>query len=384
MKISAIQTNYLNRMSFKNNETKPETSNPSEKQNEGMSKDTKIALGVGSGVIALAALAYAGYHGHLGSGIQKLLGGAKDAAKNLSKDSDINIKKPKTSEVSIPGKGSETPEIKPEINTDAPEIKPAGEITQKSTGEISEIKTPTKTDPETTEVSAPNKGSETPDIKPEVNTETQVTAEPHKFLSAEEAKNLSYSEQTTRVMADIEAIEKESPSLEDAFTNIDKYMNELGEASVISDKNIDLIEAVAEKMISKYSEVISKQKSGIAMPYIKSTLAQIKLAKQQYPSAEKLALEIINDKGASMKQVKIDAFGTLFEASEALGKKASAEEIFDKEVQQVLNELNLLRAQNKKVEEVPVWGYLQNIYEKLAQVYGENNPTIKAAAQAIN
>lgn len=185
-------------------------------------------------------------------------------------------------------------------------------------------------------------------------------------------------------MADIEAIEKESPSLEDAFTNIDKYMNELGEASVISDKNIDLIEAVAEKMISKYSEVISKQKSGIAMPYIKSTLAQIKLAKQQYPSAEKLALEIINDKGASMKQVKIDAFGTLFEASEALGKKASAEEIFDKEVQQVLNELNLLRAQNKKVEEVPVWGYLQNIYEKLAQVYGENNPTIKAVAQAIN
>ena len=85
-----------------------------------------------------------------------------------------------------------------------------------------------------------------------------------------------------------------------------------------------------------------------------------------------------------MKQVKIDAFGTLFEASEALGKKASAEEIFDKEVQQVLNELNLLRAQNKKVEEVPVWGYLQNIYEKLAQVYGENNPTIKAVAQAIN
>lgn len=361
MKISAIQTNYLNRMSFKNNETKPEISNPSEKQNEGMSKDTKIALGVGSGVVALAALAYAGYHGHLGSGIQKLLGGAKDAAKNLSKDSDINIKKPKTSEVSVPSKGSETPEIKPEINTDAPEIKPAGEITQKSTGEISEIKTPTKTDPE-----------------------TQVTSEPHKFLSAEEAKNLSYSEQTTRVMADIEAIEKESPSLEDAFTNIDKYMNELGEASVISNKNIDLIEAVAEKMISKYSEVISKQKSDIDIAYMKSTLAQIKLVKRKYPSAEKLALEIINDKGASMKQVKIDAFGTLFEASEALGKKASAEEIFDKEVQQVLNELNLLRAQNKKVEEVPVWGYLQNIYEKLAQVYGENNPTIKAVAQAIN
>ena len=41
MKISAIQTNYLNRMSFKNNETKPETSNPSEKQNEGMRKTQK-------------------------------------------------------------------------------------------------------------------------------------------------------------------------------------------------------------------------------------------------------------------------------------------------------------------------------------------------------
>lgn len=381
MKISAIQPNYFNKVSFKQEENKSQPEN-NVSENEGMSKNQKITAGVVTAAVALAGLGYLGYKGHLGKAIQKLLGGAEDAAKNLSKDSDINIKKPETPEVSVPNKGSETPDIKPEVNTEAPEIKHAGETTRKSTDEISEIKTPTKTEPETPEVSAPNKGSETPDIKPEVNTETQVTTEPHKFLSAEEAKNLSYSEQTTRVMADIEAIEKESPSLDDAFAKIDKYIDGIAKTDSISDKNIDCLEAVSEKLISKYSEAISKQKGNSFIAEIKSTLAQINLVKRKYSSAEKLALDLINDKDASINSNKIDAFEILLEASEALGKKAKAEEIFDNEVQQALNELNLLRAQNKSDDKV--WRYLYDIKEKLTNVYGENNPTIKAIAQAIN
>lgn len=328
MKISAIQPNNFNKVSFKQEENKSQPEN-NVSENQGMSKNQKITAGVVTAAVALAGLGYLGYKGHLGKAIQKLLGGAEDAAKNLSKDSDINIKKPETPEVSVP-----------------------------------------------------NKGSETPDIKPEVNTETQVTTEPHKFLSAEEAKNLSYSEQTTRVMADIEAIEKESTSLDDAFDKIDKYIDGIAKTDSISDKNIDCLEAVGEKLISKYSEAISKQNGNSFIAEIKSTLAQINLVKQKYSSAEKLALDLINDKDASINSNKIDAFEILLEASEALGKKAKAEEIFDNEVQQALNELNLLRAQNKSDDKV--WRYLYDIKEKLTNVYGENNPTIKAIAQAIN
>ncbi|PWL73809.1 hypothetical protein DBY21_10105 [Candidatus Gastranaerophilales bacterium] len=296
MKISAIQPNNFNKVSFKQEENKSQPEN-NVSENEGMSKNQKITAGVVTAAVALAGLGYLGYKGHLGKAIQKLLGGAEDAAKNLSKDSDI-------------------------------------------------------------------------------------TTEPHKFLSAEEAKNLSYSEQTTRVMADIEAIEKESTSLDDAFDKIDKYIDGIAKTDSIPDKNIDLMEAVGEKLISKYSEAISKQNGNSFIAEIKSTLAQINLVKQKYSSAEKLALDLINDKDASINSNKIDAFEILLEASEALGKKAKAEEIFDNEVQQALNELNLLRAQNKSDDKV--WRYLYDIKEKLTNVYGENNPTIKAIAQAIN
>ena len=209
MKISAIQPNNFNKVSFKQEENKSQPEN-NVSENEGMSKNQKITAGVVTAAVALAGLGYLGYKGHLGKAIQKLLGGAEDAAKNLSKDSDI-------------------------------------------------------------------------------------TTEPHKFLSAEEAKNLSYSEQTTRVMADIEAIEKESTSLDDAFDKIDKYIDGIAKTDSIPDKNIDLMEAVGEKLISKYSEAISKQNGNSFIAEIKSTLAQINLVKQKYSSEEKILLSELRE-----------------------------------------------------------------------------------------
>lgn len=306
-----------------------------------MSKNQKITAGVVTAAVALAGLGYLGYKGHLGKGIQKFLGGAEDAAKNLAKESDVNLKKAETPEVPSLNKGSETPEIKPEIKTEVPEVKPAAEPLQKPVSENTEINPSAKAEPE-----------------------TAIKTEPHKFLSADEVKNLSYSEQTTRILSDFEEIEKTSSSTEEAYANIHKYMTRFDVDDNIFENNITLQDAVMEKILSTYSEVISKEDLISA----KSALAQIKWVKQDYSSAEKLALEIINDNSAA-KLEKINAFETLFESAKAQGNKAKAEEIFDQEIRKILN-------QKKLSDDNTI--YLNQILENLSEVFGKDNSTIQA------
>ncbi len=306
-----------------------------------MSKNQKITAGVVTAAVALAGLGYLGYKGHLGKGIQKFLGGAEDAAKNLAKESDVNLKKAETPEVPSLNKGSETPEIKPEIKTEVPEVKPAAEPLQKPVSENTEINPSAKAEPE-----------------------TAIKTEPHKFLSADEVKNLSYSEQTTRILSDFEEIEKTSSSTEEAYANIHKYMTRFDVDDNIFENNITLQDAVMEKILSTYCEVISKEDLISA----KSALAQIKWVKQDYSSAEKLALEIINDNSAA-KLEKINAFETLFESAKAQGNKAKAEEIFDQEIRKILN-------QKKLSDDNTI--YLNQILENLSEVFGKDNSTIQA------
>ncbi len=306
-----------------------------------MSKTQKITAGVVTAAVALAGLGYLGYKGHLGKGIQKFLGGAEDAAKNLAKESDVNLKKAETPEVPSLNKGSETPEIKPEIKTEVPEVKPAAEPLQKPVSENTEINPSAKAEPE-----------------------TAIKTEPHKFLSADEVKNLSYSEQTTRILSDFEEIEKTSSSTEEAYANIHKYMTRFDVDDNIFENNITLQDAVMEKILSTYCEVISKEDLISA----KSALAQIKWVKQDYSSAEKLALEIINDNSAA-KLEKINAFETLFESAKAQGNKAKAEEIFDQEIRKILN-------QKKLSDDNTI--YLNQILENLSEVFGKDNSTIQA------
>lgn len=343
MKLSAIQPNYFNKISFKQEENKsqPET-NVSE--NQGMSKNQKITAGVVTAAVALAGLGYLGYKGHLGKGIQKFLGGAEDAAKNLAKESDVNLKKAETPEVPALNKGSETPEIKPEIKTEVPEVKPDAEPLQKPVSENTEINPLTKAE-----------------------TETAIKTEPHKFLSADEVKNLSYSEQTTRILSDFDEIEKTSSSTEEAYANIHNYMTRFDVDDNIFENNITLQDAVMEKMLSTYSEVMAKEYGSLISA--KSALAQIKWVKQDYSSAEKLALEIINDNSAEARLEKINAFETLFESAKAQGNKAKAEEIFDQEIRKILN-------QKKLSDDNTI--YLNQILENLSDVFGKDNSTIQA------
>ncbi len=83
MRISAIQPNYINRTSFKQNSTNPSASSPEETRKEVMSENAKITVASCAGALAIIGLVYAGYKGKLGAKIQKLLGGASDASQSV-------------------------------------------------------------------------------------------------------------------------------------------------------------------------------------------------------------------------------------------------------------------------------------------------------------
>ncbi len=83
MRISAIQPNYINRTSFKQNSTNPSASSPEETRKEVMSENAKITIASCAGALAIIGLVYAGYKGKLGAKIQKLLGGASDASQSV-------------------------------------------------------------------------------------------------------------------------------------------------------------------------------------------------------------------------------------------------------------------------------------------------------------
>lgn len=83
MRISAIQPNYINRTSFKQNSTNPSVSTPEETRKEVMSENAKITVASCAGALAIIGLVYAGYKGKLGAKIQKLLGGASDASQSV-------------------------------------------------------------------------------------------------------------------------------------------------------------------------------------------------------------------------------------------------------------------------------------------------------------
>lgn len=194
MRISAIQPNYINRTSFKQNSTNPSASSPEETRKEVMSENAKITIASCAGALAIIGLVYAGYKGKLGAKIQKLLGGASDASQSVKPKGkgtpDVSGNSEPKASGNIPGDdipktrdfgGDAADEIKqdsPKRNSSdiADEIKPENPD-QIGSGVADEIKleSPAKTDGEVVDEIIPESPAKTDsEVVDEIKSDNQV------------------------------------------------------------------------------------------------------------------------------------------------------------------------------------------------------------------
>lgn len=194
MRISAIQPNYINRTSFKQNSTNPSASSPEETRKEVMSENAKITIASCAGALAIIGLVYAGYKGKLGAKIQKLLGGASDASQSVKPKGkgtpDVSGNSEPKASGNIPGDdipktrdfgGDAADEIKqdsPKRNSSdiADEIKPENPD-QTGSGVADEIKleSPAKTDGEVVDEIIPESPAKTDsEVVDEIKSDNQV------------------------------------------------------------------------------------------------------------------------------------------------------------------------------------------------------------------
>jgi len=365
MKISAIQTNYFNKTAFRSSEKENENQNKNEDGKSfsvsNLDKNTKIAAGVVTAAVALAGLGYLGYHGKLGSKIQKLLGGAAKNADNI--------------------KGKDTPDVHPtDLKGEELKIKSQDDIKPKTSDEINEepkIKPQDKEiNPDEMEIKIDREQKHKKIIENNEDvTDAEIVAEPHKFATMEELEKLSDPEVSEKVFADIKVLEKESSSDDEAFEKIGQYFDKFEDSFVES--RIDLLDSLIEFQITRYSKQIIEKGGKKAISDVKSALANIKLAKRDFNSAEKLSLEVLNDTNAEMSS-KIDAFGTLRMTAQGQNsdKIRQSEEIFDRIIQKEISDLSALR--NKPEEYDFKRKNLQKTFNELYDIYGKDNSTIKA------
>lgn len=321
MKISAIQPNFANRIMFKSEEQKPQAENKPE-ENQGMSKNTKIAAGVVTAAVALAGLGYLGYKGKLGTKIQKLLGGAEDATKNLGKNPDVTPKN--SDEVKIPG------------------------------GETSSPKTPeVKSEPAET-------------VKPSANPAAAEVDETYKFLTKEEFQKMERPKAYEQIGLDIEQIEQNTASQEEAFNKINEYMLRYKDMEFdYSDKGtLDFLDKHFSKMLTDYNDIYDlplKNKHQLLM-------AVLKVEKLDFNSAEKYLMEIINSDLADKTKLKA------FELLHALKGQSNPEEvaaIFDKTV-----EKDISRFQEQQKNFNPL---VKNFVDKNGDINAEEDEVLKTA-----
>lgn len=194
MRISAIQPNYINRTSFKQNSTNPSASSPEETRKEVMSENAKITIASCAGALAIIGLVYAGYKGKLGAKIQKLLGGASDASQSVKPKGkgtpDVSGNSEPKASGNISGDdipktrdfgGDAADEIKPDSpkknSSDiADEIKPEN-LDQTGSGVADEIKleSPAKTDGEVVDEIIPESPAKTDsEVVDEIKSDNQV------------------------------------------------------------------------------------------------------------------------------------------------------------------------------------------------------------------
>ena len=316
MKISAIQPNYVNRFSFRNNGqqtvTTPQT--PVENKSEGLSKNTQTAIGVGTGIVVLAGLVYAGYTGKLGAKIQKFLGGVKKeaskAAENLgaeAKPKDSSVKTPKVETA------NKTTEVEPvKIETD--EAKPKKDILNGIDVEDAEV----------------------------------VEEIPYK-LTAAELQNLPHEQSFAKFKDDINTIvgnnddfKKFNESLENYLANLDIDLDNLE----LTKENVELFDFLAGKSIEKFSKELDN--SG-ELNNLKLDRSAAKLALGDTESARSLVMDVINS--GKMDDTRVEAFMKLRDICEASGNIDESSKILDEAMNGDAQKINELKEKVNKIYE---------------------------------
>ena len=316
MKISAIQPNYINRFSFRNNGqqtvTTPQT--PVEKKSEGLSKNTQTAIGVGTGIVVLAGLVYAGYTGKLGAKIQKFLGGVKKEASKAAENLGAEANPKKTS-------------------AKAPEAGPA-----KGTTEVEPVKIET-------DEAKPKK-----DILNGIDVEDAEVVEeiPYK-LTAAELQNLPHEQSFAKFKDDINTIvgnnddfKKFNESLENYLANLDIDLDNLE----LTKENAELFDFCVGKSIEKFSKEIDNFGD---LNNLKLGRSAAKLALGDTESARSLVMDVINS--GKMDDTRVEAFMKLRDICEASGNIDESSKILDEAMNGDAQKINELKEKVNKIYE---------------------------------
>ncbi len=309
MRISAIQPNYINRISFSQNGTNTTDKPTDETRKNVMSKNTQIAVTAGVGALALIGLVYAGYRGKLGAKIQKLLGGASDATKSVERN---------TPEVN----GSVT---KPSVKPDNADINP------NSTTELAD-------DIKIIGGEEPKKvfdGSDAEDV--------EFVEDIHKFLTPEEFKSLPREELLKRVGADLDEISKSSNSFDEYDDAAENYFEKYGIVDTKDEEYVkehaDILNVFIDVAESKFTDELAAK--GV-LNELKLSKASIKLILGEHDDAEKMVMDVINKVG--LDSDKLESYAALKKIADKSETPEKYFQIINKELEkdsETANELQI-------------------------------------------
>lgn len=316
MRISAIQPNYINRISFKQNEINTTDKPADETRKNVMSKNTQIAVTAGLGALAVIGLVYAGYKGKLGAKIQKFLGGANDAAKNVERNmSDVN------------GSGSKSVD-KPD-NVD---IKPT------STTDLED-------DIRIIGGEEPKKVFDTSDAE-----DVEIIEDIHKFLTPEEFKTLPREEVAKRVSADLEEISKTSNDFDEYDDAVENYFKKCGILDIKDDEFVkehaDILNVFFDVAESKFTDELSAK--GVLNEF-KLGKAGVKFILGEYDDAEKIVMNVLNN--VELEPDKMSSYVVLNNMADESENPEKYFQIINKELEKDFETTNKLQiAVRKHVE----------------------------------
>ena len=253
-------------------------------------------------------MVYAGYKGKLGAKIQKLLGGANDAAKNVERNmSDVN------------GSGSKSVD-KPDKTDLEDDIRIIG-------GE------------------EPKKVFDTSDAE-----DVEIIEDIHKFLTPEEFKTLPREEVAKRVSADLEEISKTSNDFDEYDDAVENYFKKYGILDIADDEFVkehaDILNVFFDVAESKFTDELSAK--GVLNEF-KLGKAGVKFILGEYDDAEKIVMNVLNN--VELEPDKISSYVVLNNMADESENPEKYFQIINKELEKDFETTNKLQiAVRKHVE----------------------------------
>lgn len=278
-----------------------------------MDKNTKTAVTAGVGLLAVVGLVYAGYKGKLGAKIQKFLGGADNAAKNIERElSDLN--------------GNDAKSVGKVDNID---------INSNSSTDMGENLKIIKEE-------EPKKVFDAEDV--------EFVEDIHKFLTPEEFKSLPEEELIKRASADLEEIAKANEDVEEYSNAVENYFKNYGI------DNIDVVEE-PKKYASIWDIALDKTEAKFRDQLLANGglnefilgRARVKFLIGEHENAEKLIMGVINNAGMSAD--KLESYAALKCIADVSENPEKYFQILNKELEKDFKTVNELQiAARKHVE----------------------------------